>query len=622
MKKTIISLLILVAAIVLVVLVLRSTDREPALPTADASSLRQTASGSVIGFRDGGDTHAWLGLPYAQAPIGALRWRAPQTATAWSGTREALSYAAPCIQLWGPTAGVDGDPGQVVGNEDCLYLNIWAPAFAPEAVPQAGAQLPVMVWIHGGGNAIGTANTYQGHQLASKQRVIFVAINYRLGVLGWFSHQALRQTSAELADASGNYGILDMIGALQWLRHNIAAFGGDPDNITIFGESAGGRNVYALLGSPLADGMFHKAISQSGSARTTKLSVAENLRDASTPGMSNSSSEVLLRLLQADGRADDRGQAIAALTRMDAAAINDYLRQQSAAELYAVFEDLGYGMFLIPQNFRDGHVLPHEALLQRFREPAHYNSVPVILGSNRDENKSFMAQDPRYVERRFGLLPRVVDQTWYDHMAAYHSDQWKALAVDEPAQVLSSSQPGAVYAYRFDWDEAPSTWMADFPRLLGAGHGLEVSFVFGDFEGGISVPYLMSDDNEAGRLALSQAMMNYWGQFAHTGDPGQGRAGESPRWTPWGTGAQTFLVLDTPEGGGIHMSTERMTAEALKQRLADDPLLEAPEQRCRLYAELFLLSYQTTEYWDTHEYQSLANGACRDISPFAFLESG
>jgi para-nitrobenzyl esterase len=279
-----------------------------------------------------------------------------------------------------------------------------------------------------------------------------------------------------------------------------------------------------------------------------------------------------------------------------------------------------FGMFQIPQNFRDGTVLPLESLLQRFGDTALYNDVPMILGSNRDEYKVFTAQDPRFVQRRFGFLPRIIDQAAYDRFNGYFSDQWKALAVDEPARVLSNSQGPTIYAYRFDWDEAPSNWMVDFPKLLGAGHGLEVSFVFGDFEGGISVPYLLNDENEPGRTALSTAMMNYWGEFAHSGAPGRGRDNQQPLWQPWGSGGQTFLVLDTPQDGNIHMSNERITAATLKQRLAADTLFEEPEQRCALYAGLFLLSYQSADFWDEDEYQQLADGACAAYPPHDFAD--
>jgi carboxylesterase type B len=353
MKKSTLAIIIATAIVVAVFLLSRQQDSKP-IAEADTSSLRQTPSGEVIGFSDSWDTHAWLGIPYAEAPVADLRWRAPQQLKPWTGTREALSYGSPCTQLWGPMSGIDdGEEGQVVGAEDCLTLNIWAPAFTAQQLPGSGEQLPAMVWLHGGGNTIGTANTYPGPHLAGGQRVVYVAINYRMGPLGWFSHAALRGTAANRDDA--------------------------------------------------------------------------------------------------------RKQ----LLNMSPQEIRNYLYRKTSLELYSIFDELGYGMFPAPQIFRDGHVIPEQSLLQLFREPGAYNIVAIIVGSNRDEQKSFMAQDPRFVERRFGLLPRVKNQAEYDRITGYYSDQWKALAVDEPAEILSKSQGATVYAYtgtrlpRTGWPTSP-----------------------------------------------------------------------------------------------------------------------------------------------------------------------
>lgn len=254
-------------------------------------SLRTINTGQLVGFEDSYDTFAWLGIPYASAPTGNLRWRAPQAPQSWNGVRTAIQYGEPCMQFWGALAGVDGNPGEVIGDEDCLSLNIWSPKKATSNTP-----LPVMVWIHGGGNDSGSANLYQGHHLAGTQNVVVVTLNYRLGLLGWLSHPAIRSSSANLADASGNFGTLDIIQALSWVRDNIMLFGGDPSNVTIFGESAGGRNVYSLMASPFAKGLFHKAIVQSGTVDTTLRVLAEEpYQDpALSPifGLKNSSSSL------------------------------------------------------------------------------------------------------------------------------------------------------------------------------------------------------------------------------------------------------------------------------------------------------------------------------------------
>ena len=222
-------------------------------------------------------SHVWLGIPYAEPPVGERRWRAPAPPAAWSGAREALAFGDHCPQIASPFGGVtDAPAGSISGSEDCLYLNVYAPRMEPGAAAQA--KLPVLVWIHGGGNVVGLADFYDGGRLAQSQDVIVVTLNYRLGPLGWFRHAALRE-GASPAEQSGNFATLDLVRALEWVRENAASFGGDPGNVTIFGESAGGTNVFTLLLSPLANGLFQRAIVQSGDAGMTAPAQAENFRD-------------------------------------------------------------------------------------------------------------------------------------------------------------------------------------------------------------------------------------------------------------------------------------------------------------------------------------------------------
>ena len=622
MKKILITLAIIVVAGVIAIYSLDDPSRLPVstnadVRAADKSSTRSAPAGTFVGYADKFDTHAWLGLPFAKAPVGQLRWRAPVAAAAQNGVVQALEYQPPCVQFWSPLAGVAGEEGQLAGSEDCLYLNVWAPRFDQASTLAAEQRLPVMVWIHGGGNTIGTANSYPGHHLAGSQKVVYVALSYRLGVLGWFGHDSIRASAATAEDASGNYGVLDLIAGLQWVKDNISAFGGNPDNVTVFGESAGGRDVYALLGSPLASGLFHRAIVQSGSATTAPLARAENYTDDPVPGMALSSNEFINAILIQSARASNRGEAKTVLRSMGARETVDFMRDKTVEELFVVIEPAGFGMYRMPQNLRDGYVLPKESLLQRFTDKNQYNSVPVILGTNRDESKVFMSQNPEYVAQWFGVIPRIRDLDIYNNAAAYLSGLWKALSVDEPAAVLSQTQ-GNVYAYRFDWDESPSTWLVDFPNLLGAGHGLEISYVFGDFEGGISIPFLLSEDNEPGRLALSRSMMSYWAEFAYSGDPGAGRNGEEVPWTAWKNDGDKTILFDTQADGGIRMSDELVSAQSLKRRLLQDELITEQRDRCRWYANLFLNTTQVTDFWQRDEYESFGQGGCKEYDPRAF----
>jgi carboxylesterase type B len=225
-------------------------------PAPDPASRRTTPSGAVVGLRADYGSHAWLGIPYARPPVGALRWRAPQPPEPWTGTREALADGAACTQYPSLAGGVSGPADEPGGSEDCLVLNVWAPPFAPDAVPAGAARLPVMVWIHGGGHTIGEGGFYNGGNLAVTHRLIVVTINYRLGPFGWFRHAALRDGDASPAERSGNFGTLDLVRALAWVRDHAGAFGGDPGNVTVFGESAGGVNVFSLLLAPQARGLL------------------------------------------------------------------------------------------------------------------------------------------------------------------------------------------------------------------------------------------------------------------------------------------------------------------------------------------------------------------------------
>jgi len=208
----------------------------------------------------------WRGIPYAQAPVGELRWRAPRALAPWPGTLEALAPGAACVQF--PSSLLsDEDPSQPTGSEDCLTLNVFARPVSPSGIPGGAERRPVMVWIHGGANLTGESGVYDWSRFAVAHDTVVVALNYRLGLFGWFRHDSLWNEQDDVFDRSGNFGTLDLIHGLRWVQDNIAAFGGDPDNVTIFGESAGGNDVLALLLSPEAEGLFHRAISQRARAK-------------------------------------------------------------------------------------------------------------------------------------------------------------------------------------------------------------------------------------------------------------------------------------------------------------------------------------------------------------------
>ena len=536
---------------------------EPAA-AADPTSRRTPPAGEVVGTVGRYGAHVWRGIPYAAPPVGERRWRAPEPPARWEGTREALAFSGHCPQLASPFAGVEGKRGSLSGTEDCLYLNVYAPRFEPGAVPAGGARLPVMVWIHGGGNTIGLADFYDGGNLAVQGGVVVVTINYRLGPLGWFRHAALREGEAGADERSGNFGTLDLIRALGWVRENISGFGGDPERVTIFGESAGGRNVASLLLSPRAAGLFQRGIVQSGGTNLGPLADAENFSDDAEPGGRNSSNEVIARMLVAAGEAASRDAAKARIGAMGPAALAAWLRARTPAELFAPYRsEAQEGLLDVPQVFADGEVLPSGDPLAHFASPKGWNRMPVVLGTNKDENKLFVFANPLYVRRWLGVVPRVREPELYLGTTEAMAAMWKATGADGPAAAMRSNEP-RVFVYRFDWDEEPSVLGLDLGRFLGAAHGFEIPFVFGHFDLGRQGNVVWNEANRSGREALAARMMSYWAQFARTGDPGQGRAGDLPAWTAWDgrAGVHNYAILDTDAGGGVRMGSEPVTVES------------------------------------------------------------
>jgi len=289
----------------------------------------KTKYGKVEGYETDLGALAWKGIPFAKPPVGDLRWKAPQDPEKWHGILDGRIPCEPCTQL---ITGADWiRTGTAEGSEDCLYLSIYRPNHKKK-------NLPVYVWIHGGSNNFGKALHYDGSAIANKSNMVVVVLQYRLGPLGWLTHPALRH--GDPLDDSGNFGTLDNIKALEWIKKNIKAFGGDPKKVTVTGESAGAHNVMNLVISPLAKGLFHRAMSQSGMKVARPMSIGEA-----------SAEQVLLKLLVNDGTAVDIAAAEIYRDGMSDAEVEAYLRSKSAEELLACYEQTGFGMILFPDIF-------------------------------------------------------------------------------------------------------------------------------------------------------------------------------------------------------------------------------------------------------------------------------
>jgi para-nitrobenzyl esterase len=446
--------------------------------------------------------------------------------------------------------------------------------------------------------------------LARDNGVIVVTINYRLGIFGWLAHEALRASAATPEDASGNFGTLDMVRGLEWVRDNIAAFGGDPDRVTIFGESAGGINVFSLLLSPAARGLFHGAIAQSGVATTLTLAQAERYTDDPEPGLPGSSSELLIALLRREGRAQDRDSAKQVAAAMSHEEVEAFLRGFTAEQLLAPFAELmegGMPIYMAPTVYQDGVVISKGEPVELFATRGAYNAVPVIAGTNREESKLFFAMTSPHVEKIFGFPTGFRNERLYDVESEYGGLVWRAQGADEPISAMRGSQGPSVYAYRFDWDEEGSILGTDLSKLLGAAHAVEMLFVFGVTDLGFANRFVFDDRPSAERL--SEQMRSYWAEFAHTGRPGRGQGGDLPEWKPWGTRAEDpkYLIFDSERDGGLEFGTDRIDQAYVLARAGQDPRLLDDEERCRVYKNMV----QWSEALTPEEYGEIAGGVCQ-----------
>jgi para-nitrobenzyl esterase len=507
-----------------------------------------TPSGALEGSAGRG-VRVFKGIPYARPPLSGLRFRAPEPVVPWTGVRSARSFGSAAPQV-GPAnrlirqfIGV----ADVAQSQDCLYLNVWTPA------RKEGARLPVMLWIHGGAFLLGSGSTliYDGTSLATEGDVVVVTINYRLGALGYLNWRSLA-SGAELPDA--NLGLRDQIAALAWVRDHIECFGGDPENVTIFGESAGAMSVGTLLGTPAARGLFHRAILQSGA--THNVSTSEQAA------------------ITARHFFDELGIEKPTWEVLEGLSVGDLMRAQLRTTTR-----LGLLEGILPfQPSVDGDVLP-EPPLAAIRKGLS-RSVPTLLGTNRDEWKLFMVGDPRAggldparLERRFRRILQALGGRTEELVAracdtyrrvkgpwgAEPVERWIAFQSDRifhyPAACLAdaqSAQNPSTYAYLFEWSPPLAR------RRIGACHGIDLPFVFGTLRHPLLRPLWGSS---LGAWKLTRRMQRAWLGFAHTGCPAHDGLPEWPAYSRW------------------HRSTMSLAGQCT--------LLEDPHQRARgFWAEI------------------------------------
>jgi len=515
-------------------------------PTAAEATTVTTAQGHLMGFTAANGAHVWRGVHFAADTSGENRWRAPRPASSWEGIKEALDFAPVCPQIATPFTPIESfTNGELEGSEDCLAVDIYAPENSQ------GKDLPVMVWIHGGGNVSGASQLYVGENLAVNENVIVVSVQYRIGPLGWFSHPDLVESAEIPEDASANFGTLDLIAALKWVQENAASFGGNPDNVTIFGESAGGHNVATLLASPLAKGLFHRAILQSGSFDSVTVDEARGLSGELT----NTSKEVAEKL-----------------------GGSDKFHTANLAEIFAAYDLDGGGFMEVPRVIQDGIVLPETPLRDAFSSVDNFNAVPIISGTNRDEMKLFYAFDERLADTKFGQFIVAKDQNFYDAASDYSSRVWRIRSVDGPLARMDAAGHKDVWAYRFDWDEGGKFLWTDLSKVLGAAHGVEIPFVFNRFKFlGDADNIMWKKKTLETRQKLSRAMGSYWASFARTGMPAPSKL---PSWPTFGRAAN-LIYLDSDNDAGIQVQAGADTVESLVSDLKVDARLST-QQRCEI----------------------------------------
>ena len=475
------------------------------------------------------------------------------------------------------------------------------------------------MWIHGGGNTTGSAHVYDPSLLVSKYNVVVVTIHYRMGPLGWFRHPALKTSSSSKSDISGNYGTLDTIKALEWINKNIKSFGGDPENVTVFGESAGGHNAAAIFASPLAEGLYHKVIVQSGIMSSSSIEAAESYFPESGIAPSRSGLEVFNHILVANKLAANLKDAKKVQDKMSQGEIRSILYELGPDVLLQSSYDARPKRGGMTRVFPDGHVILKGGIEESFNNSS-LRRVPIISGTNKDENKFFNALNRNFVKwgpasglyKTVGVdeMPlEIIDPDYYDAISFYGSSFWKQRAVDTPARKLIQSGHTDTYAYRFDWDELSTINDIDLSKLIGSAHALEILFVFGSFDSFIVKNFLFGEDAYPAGKKLSDQMQSYWAEFAYTGNPGTGREGNLPEWNAWSnTESDKYLVLDSENDQGIYMSDVEYNQSYLLSKLSTD-LRFNDQEKCET---LFGLSYGDGNGVSKKKFNEFMNGSCSD----------
>lgn len=463
-----------------------------------------------LGIKTSSNVEAFLGIPFAQAPVGNLRWKAPRDIEL-PAVFSAKKLGSICAQLGNMFSGVSTSLyGKPIGSEDCLYLNIWKPRVI------TGAPKPVFFWIHGGSNSKGTANdpNYDGSYFAETNDAIYVSVNYRLGLFGAFAHDALG--TGNRADDSGNYVTLDLIQALKWVQTNISQFGGDPHRVIIAGQSAGCINIWGLLQSPLAKDLFHGAICSAGIPNSyPKIVVEERAKS------------LLIDLFVKDKRGSNDSEAREHLKKQNLLFIKKYLLSKTTEELLSIPRSI-----MPTQHISDGYVIPSAGLSGITL--GQYNKVPLILGSTSNEG-TYLFGVPMLKTSEAELYTMInntgvkynrkdfIDEDFLSSFESITSAGSKSLllTLNSLAQMLRLYQNN-IYVYKFAWHQSPEPWNDIFKSF----HGLDAVFYIGNFVDNAPsfTRFAWTKENKESREQLRDHMSHYFKAFLHHGNPNYGNS--------------------------------------------------------------------------------------------------
>ena len=539
--------------------------------------LIKTSSGITQGYKNN-KVIIWEDIPYAKPPINDLRWRAPRKISDNSSIIQPKTGNF-CIQRTSGFGGSSDFSDELIsGSEDCLYLDIFKPA------KKNKEKLPVMVWIHGGGNTSGLKDIYDFSKLVKRHNVIIVRINYRLGPFGWFTHPAI-QGLQDGIDKTSNFGTLDIIASLEWVKENINLFGGNQDNVTIFGESAGGHNVLSLLVSKHAKGLFHKAISMSGYTESIVSDQAyKQIQDSFSSN--HTSWSIANRIIE--DKYDNKSQ-----DDFSKAELKEILLNLSGQDFYEYYFNRK-NFEEIPLLTNDGIVIPKIGLKEALSKKEFVNNVPTIAGSNRDEVKFWLAFSDYFVELDNSVgsslfdIPKVLikDKNAYEAFNFYRSSAWKVRGVDEPLNSLRIAGNKNLYSYRFDWDDQRKFIIADFSQLIGASHALEIPLLAGDatLVGGSPISNFIYPKGIS-KFFTSRNMMLFWSNFAKTGDPGF--SSNNIQWLPFfeeNQSKRSFMIIDNKKN--LQMAEDNLSLQTLTEDLYLDKRLSEIE-KCVVLFQMF-----------------------------------